>query len=359
MKNLIRENVKIFFLSFVLICFCVSLTAFSEQVKLSAITAAERCLNVIIPSLFAFMVISQIIISSGVYVYISKPFFLISKYLMAIPTDLFFVFLVSSIAGYPIGIKILSDMKKQNIISQRTANVMSVFCFCGGPAFYSGAVGLAVFGNIRVGLLIFVSIIISNAVVACLFCRILKLKSEKRQNKVNFSAELFTDAVTSTGKSLLVICLMIIFCSSVICILENLNLFVCIKKIFSLTENQVVLIKSCLELTYISELKGQPFDLLPYITAVCSFGGVCILIQCAALNKGGVNLKVFLAARPLCAVLSGVMCNLLKKYFIPDTVEVVSINKSVLVNFNNFVPSICLILMILLLNFKKSLVFSK
>lgn len=359
MKNSIRENVKIFFLSFVLICFCVSLTVFSEQVKSGAVIAAERCLNVIIPSLFAFMALSQIIISSGVYTYISKPFFLISKYLMGIPSELFFVFLLSSLAGYPIGIKLLSDMKKQNIITQRTANVMSAFCFCGGPAFYSGAVGLAVFGNIRAGMLIFVSIVISNAVSACLLCRIFKLRSEKKQTNVNFSAEIFTNAVTSAGKSLFVICLMIIFCSSVISILENLNLFNFLKKLFSLSDNQVILIKSCLELTYISELKGQPFALLPYITAVCSFGGVCILIQCAALNRGGVNLKAFLAARPLCAVLSGIVCRFLEKYFMPDTVEAVSINNSVLVNFNNFVPSICLILMILLLNLKKSLVFSK
>lgn len=359
MKNSIRENVKVIILSFVLISFCVSLTVFSEQVKSSAITAAQRCLNVIIPSLFAFMALSQIIISSGVYTYISKPFFPISKYLIGMPSELFFVFLMSSLAGYPIGIKLLSDMKKQNIITQRTANVMSAFCFCGGPAFYSGTVGLAVFGSVRTGMLIFVSIIVSNAVSACILCRIFRLKSEKRQNNVNFSADIFTDAVTSAGKSLFVICLMIVFCSSVICILENLNSFDWLKKMFSLSENQVTLIKSCLELTYISELKGQPFDLLPYITAVCSFGGVCILIQCAALNRGEVNLKAFLAARPLCAVLSGIVCHMLEKYFVPDTVEAVSVNKSVLVNFNNFIPSICLILMILLLNFKKSLVFSK
>ncbi len=359
MKNTINKNVNVYILSFILICFCVSLTVFSEQVKSSAIIAAQRCLNVIIPSLFAFMVLSQIIISSGVYSYISRPFFLISKYIMGIPTELFFVFLLSCLAGYPIGIKLLSDMKRQNLLTRRSANIMSSFCFCGGPAFYSGAVGLAVFGSVRTGMLIFVSIIISNAVCACLLCRIFNLKSEKRHSNVNFSAELFTDAVTSAGKSLLVICLMIIFCSSAICILENLNLFNLMKKWFSLSDNQVTLIKSCLELTYISELKEKPFNLLPYITAVCSFGGICILIQCAALNKGEVDFKYFLAARPICAAISGIVCRMLEKYFIPDTIEAVSINNSVLVNFNNFIPSICLILMILLLNFKKSLVFSK
>jgi hypothetical protein len=54
-----------------------------------------------------------------------------------------------------------------------------------------------------------------------------------------------------------------------------------------------------------------------------------------------------------------VICRLLSGYFLPTTVDVVAFDGEILVNFNNFTPSICLILMILLLNFKKRLVIYK
>lgn len=106
-----------------------------EGVKLGISEAVDRCMNIIIPSLFVFMALSQILVSSGLYYCVSMPFYPISRFIMGIPPQLFFVFLLGNTAGYPVGVKLLSDLCQRKIISQRTAKIMSCFCCCGGLLF--------------------------------------------------------------------------------------------------------------------------------------------------------------------------------------------------------------------------------
>ncbi|MBO5449179.1 MAG: nucleoside recognition protein [Ruminococcus sp.] len=356
--GIILKRLEIFFFALLILLLCASLILFAPSVGNASTLAVERCLNIIIPSLFAFMAVSQIVISSGVYKYISMPFYPIAKYVTAIPPELFFVFLMGSLAGYPVGIKLLGDMKSKGTVSDKTAEIMSVFCCCGGPAFYSGTVGLAVFGSQKIGMLIFVSVLGANFLSACLICRIKKPEGVCRATRIKFSAETITSGVRSAGSSLFTICAMIIFCSALLAVIDSLGLFRYIQSLFGLSDNEITLIRSCLEITNLTQIQGMPYNLLPYIAAVCSFGGFCVIAQILALNGAAFSLKYFILSRPFNAALSALICYLCKPLFLPDAVEA-AVYKKVLVNFNNFVPSICLILMILLLNLKKSLVFSK
>lgn len=337
---------------------CIGMIIFSAQVKDAVTVSVQRCLNVIIPSLFAFMALSQIILKSGISSYIAKPFGLFTKYVLNMPCDLFFVFLMSSIAGYPVGIKMLSDLKNRGDISDKTAQIMSAFCYCGGPAFYSGTIGLEVFREAKIGMLIFLSVLGSNIIIEIILCRLCKPKAKTKTSDKFFSADILTDSVLSAGKSMFTICAMIIFCSALISVIDSAGFFGFLQKAIGISDNTVVLLKSCLEISCIADLSGTPYNLLPAIAAVCSFGGVCVIIQIIALNNSVIKLKYFLLSRPVAALLSYLICRLMKTFYIPQAAEA-STSNDVLVNFNNFVPSICLLLMIFLLNFKKSLVFSE
>ena len=105
---------------FLLILFCVLLLVFSKEVSKSIINSISLCLNVIIPSLFGFMVISNILIKSNIYIYMSRPFYLISKYLFRIPPELFSVFFV--ITSYSIHYTKLYDKRYCSVI------IESFFC---------------------------------------------------------------------------------------------------------------------------------------------------------------------------------------------------------------------------------------
>lgn len=344
------------FLFFVIIICIIFFIIFSPQISSGIKSACERCLNVIIPSLFLFTAVCAMLTESGGYAVLSKPFSIISKYLYGIPAKLFFVFIMGNLAGYPIGIKLLADLKNQGVIDEKTAKCMSAFCYCGGPAFYGGAVGLAVFSDKNIGIMIFLSILIANSILAIFICHIVKPKFSGENVRFVFSSQILVNSVLSAGRTMFTVCAMIIFSSAIISTMEAAGLFKIIEKITGNDENITILIKSLFEISYIAQLKNSPFNLLPFVTACCSFGGICVILQIVALNHGSFSLKYFFIARPILAILSGSICKLLCEYFVPQAVYADSCDGKLLVNFNNFIPSICLILMILLLNMKKRLV---
>lgn len=358
MYRKILKEVFLYITAGFIIWYCCILIINGVSIKEGITEAIERCLNVIIPSLFAFMAMSEIITESGLYSKISAPFALVSKYILKIPPQLFFIFLLGNIAGYPVGIKLLSSMTQKKQISKRTAEIMSCFCYCGGPAFYSGTIGIAVFGNTRAGIIIFLSIVITNLLMSAVLCRIFKIEENSFKKEISISPQLFTDSIISAGKSLFTICILVVFFSTVMSAAEHYRIFEILQSL-GFSENAVTLFKSLLEITAISELSGQPFGLLPMAAAVCSFGGICVIIQVIALNKKAFPLKMFMASRLVSALLSAVFCNILSEFILPDSIPAAAITKSCFVKTDNFIPSICLILMILLLMMKKRLAFSK
>lgn len=345
--------------------FCWGFIANGSDVNKVIILAIKRCLNVIIPSLFAFMTLSDFLIKSGLFVYVAKPFKIISKYILKMPEELFFVFLIGNFAGYPVGIKLLGDMVKKRQISKKTAEISACFCCCGGPAFYTGTVGLGLFGNTKIGLAVFLSIVSANFISAFFLCRIFRLKAlkaERSSTEINADFSLLTDSVLNAGKGLFTICTMIVFFSASLSVMEYFGLFNAIKKISGVDEN---LIKSFFEITFITTLKNPEYKILPLITAICSFGGLCVIMQIFAVNAENaenekrISLKYFLLSRPLNACLSAIIFCGISRYVIPDTLPAISSDEKFLVNINNFSASICLILMILLLKYKKRVVISE
>ena len=109
LKRLAKE-LCVYILAGVVIWFCIITISGGESVKLGISEAVDRCMNIIIPSLFVFMALSQILVSSGLYYCVSMPFYPISRFIMGIPPQLFFVFLLGNTAGYPVGVKLLSDL---------------------------------------------------------------------------------------------------------------------------------------------------------------------------------------------------------------------------------------------------------
>ena len=334
----------------------VGLAVYPQEISSAVRDALLRCINVLIPSLFAFMTAADMLTRSGSAELISRPFRPAAKYIFRMPCSIFTVFLISIFAGYPVGIKTISDMLDRGELNKETAEKAACFCYCGGPAFYSGAVGLTVFGDKNVGKLIFLSVLISNMFTAFLLCRISELTAETVRSNSKKGSLLVT-SVRRSGRSMCLICLTVIFFSALLELIRQCGVFSMLQHVFGLSENAVTLISSLIEITALTELKGSPYKLLPYICAVCSFGGICIIVQLFALKSDRLSLLRFIELRPLNAVFSAVICKILQPYVIKEVVPALSYN-NFLLKTNNCAASICLILMIFLLNCKKTLLFS-
>ena len=319
----------------------------TEDIHRDIIGAIDRCLNVMIPSLFGFMALSGIITKSGIYRYLSLPFHPIAKYIFGMPAELFLVFIMGNVAGYPVGNDMLKSLVIEDRINKKTAEIFSCFCYGGGPAFFTGAIGLAVFGSSEYGMIIFASSLSANALAAIILCHIFKCRCTADKEGVSISPDTIVSSVISAGRSMFVISSTIVFFAVITSVLDANGVFD-IVKILGLSNDQITLIKSVLEISNVSELSGS-VNLLPYIAAVCSFGGICVLLQIKAIVGDTYSLKSFLIARVLIAAASGGICKLILYFYTPKAVEAAAVKAKAVIMPDNVIPSVCLIGMTLIL----------
>ncbi|MCR5142710.1 MAG: hypothetical protein K6C68_09320 [Ruminococcus sp.] len=346
MKSMLYRKARDSLAAAALIAAAFGLTTNSAAVSESLRTAVFRCINVMIPSLFAFIALTDLLVRSGGYIYLSYIFAPISR-LLGLPRGCGGVFVMSNIGGYPIGASMISSMYDRGGLDKRSAARLVCVCYNSGPAFFSGALGLAVYGSAKTGLVVYLSVVISNCLLCAVITRLFPIKSERPANRVGFVSEMLPESVCAAGKSLFMICGMILIFAAITPFAEG----------FLPEGNTGCLLSSLLEISNLSSLCGTPYRLLPYAAAAGAFGGLCVMVQVHALVGGRFSLIPFTAVRAFSALLSWAICRLLCPLMLPEAVTV-SVKPEFIVNFHNFTPSLCLIMMIFLTFFHKRLAFS-
>lgn len=354
-----KDTIKSLFLTAVIISslyFCIAYPGqISEAISLSIV----RCTDIIIPSMFLFMYITSITVSSGLHTFIGRLSGPIPLKLFHLRNDYFGIFLMSLFSGYPAGIKLLCDLYNQEKIDKTDFERLSCFCFAGGPAFIQGTVSGILFPETSAGLLCFISVTLGNIITAF----ISGLFSDKRTSKsftakVQFSTETITQSAISSAKAIFQMSIMIIAFGGIweIAVLSGLT-----EKIALLTSHltgidintSAVLISSFFEISSIINLPQNAYHLLPVISALLSFGGVCVLAQIIVISNGLLNIRRFIKARLFSAVMSAIVCRAISRFFYLGTANAFS---EIKVHSNTrILPTVFLIIMVyMLLSLAKS-----
>ena len=105
----------------------VLLIRHSEEVTEGVKNALMRCINVIVPSLFAFMAAADILMRGGAYIYLSKPLAPLSR-LIGLPRELGATFLTANIAGYPSGAAAVTALYDEGVLDSKNAS--RLLCTC-------------------------------------------------------------------------------------------------------------------------------------------------------------------------------------------------------------------------------------
>ncbi len=134
----------------------------------AAVTGAMLFFYKVFPSLFPFLVISNLILAyDGIYIY-SKIF---GRYLcrpMRLPLECGFVLIVSMLCGYPLGAKYSCDIYERHIIDRNSFIRLLNIASNPSPIFVLGAVGTAMLNNSALGYLLLFSCYASSAVIGVL-----------------------------------------------------------------------------------------------------------------------------------------------------------------------------------------------
>ncbi len=183
----------------------------------------ELCARTVIPSLFPLMAISQLAVRFGSGRLLGKLFSLPAKWLLGVGEDSACAFVFGAVCGFPIGASTLCDAYDSGRISKREFVRSLTFCNNPGAAFVISAVGVSLFGSLRLGIVLFGCVILSALAVGVaqrlIFGSVVD-ENEKFNGGV-FEASggiisYFTSAIQSSALSMLTVCAYVVFFSALV-----------------------------------------------------------------------------------------------------------------------------------------------
>lgn len=295
-----------------------------DTAKTAACRGIERCLNVLIPSLFVTMAMSGLLISCGFISSFGRIISPVSRRIFAIDGEFFLIFLLSQIAGYPVGAKLLKTQLDEGRLGREGAKFLSWVCFGSGGAFIFGCAS----SDRKLGWLMLLSTFLSNMLMLFLLRPLLKkhFDAPLPEKDPVLSGSLLIEAVTSAGRSMFGICCCVIF-------------FSVISEMLTVSGTAAAF----LDITALSGLSGAG---VPLITGLLSFGGICVFLQISAIFREKISVLPLIPARLCAGLLSFLICRLLLPPFAYGDTAVWAGSVSI-ISSSSPMPSILLIFMIL------------
>lgn len=346
LKNLVIGTVTVLYM--------VLLIVFVKDIGEAVSNSLKVCFEVIIPSLYAFMTASGFVVSSNLYIVLSKPFGAVSRYIFRIPSEYFSVFLIGSVGGYPVGAKLLSELYGEGKIDKETAEQMLSYCYLAGPAFICGIAGIRLFSSVKAGMIIFAAIISANLIIAVISGLGRPIPPKKVITaKLDLSSEKLVKSVGGGAKGMFSICAIIVFFSTIICILEKSGILTYISQgLADVTgmkySDASAAVRTIIEISNISSLSRGDYSLIPLTASLLSFGGLCVLMQVNGFLQGKLSSKRFYFFRILATIISYLLCKLYLEVFDPNIVPTIA-PAGAAIRQSSPIPTLFLLIMTILL----------
>lgn len=141
------ENSRTYLLV-VLVLFLVScLIIYPNKTINAALNGMITWAKVVLPSLLPFLIGAEILIGLGVVNFIGVLLKPIMYPLFGTSGEGSFAFAMSITSGYPVGVSLVSKLRRENLVNKIEAQRLVSFCSTSGPLFMLGAVSIGMFGN--------------------------------------------------------------------------------------------------------------------------------------------------------------------------------------------------------------------
>ena len=231
-----------FTLLFLFFTFC--LLIFSKSNLPAIKSGLQLWTNSVIPSLFPFFVATELLMHTNI---INHLGILLNKFmrpLFNVPGEGAFAFIMGIISGYPVGAKIASNFRKNNICSKEECERLLSFTNNSGPLFIIGTVGILMFKNTSIGILLFITHLLACVSVGIIFRSWKRTSSTLASNKNLFNnpkkqsvhlynlGEILSESITNSISTILLIGGFIVIFSSIISILNATGILNYISNIF-------------------------------------------------------------------------------------------------------------------------------
>lgn len=319
---------KCIFLSFkrnilpgIFILFTITLVIFSKSNLIAAQNGLKLWATTVVPSLFPFFVLTELLSHTNIVYYLGKLLNKIMRPIFHVPGECAFAFIMGLLSGYPVGAKIVSNLRSQGICTREEGNRMLAFTNNSGPLFIISSVGISLFGDTKTGFLLLTTHILACITVGIVLAKLSVQKTNsktyavysthtsKKTEPITFSrlGEILGKSINNAISTILMIGGFIVIFSVIISILKHShfleytsNLLKPILSLLGLDLNFAEpILAGLIELTngvsLVSKIAIKNISQNVIISAfLLGFGGISILLQVfSLLSKTDLSIKTY------------------------------------------------------------------
>ncbi|MBQ7597795.1 MAG: hypothetical protein IJU56_04365 [Clostridia bacterium] len=265
------------------------------------------CLQTLIPSMLPLLILSAFFQRSALGAAASGMLEAPTRLLLGVSGAGAGVVLFALLGGFPAGASSIRAAVETRSLSRRDGKVLQLLCFCPSAAFTVGAVGAGMLGEIKIGLMLEISVLLPLLLLALPLRFLVPANAVPPGKKRAFlsPAQAFVDAVEEGAKAMLSVCAFVCLFSALPPVLSA----------FSFPEKLRVWVLALPELT--GGIYGAAKSLsLPALASLLSFGGFCAHCQLLpTLQFLHLSYWKFFLFRLLHALLSAAVCFALCRAF--------------------------------------------
>ena len=215
---------------------CGGLLCFPQAAAAGASRGLSVCGNLLIPSLFPFLVLTGLFIRSGLSAKLGRRLDRWTRRLFGLPGSCGGALLVGAVGGYPAGAAAVKDLLSRGEIDRSEAKRLLHFCVNGGPAFIIGTVGAGLLGNIYKGILLYISHLTASFLIGCFERKrgqVFESPARPVPARQESLQKSFVDAVSGGMGALLSMCGFVVLFSSLLSLAEAAGIISVLAKTFT------------------------------------------------------------------------------------------------------------------------------
>lgn len=277
----------------------------ASTARTAAAEGIELCLQVIIPSLFPFFVITTYLNKALLDFHI--PGSSVLRRFLRVPEGCEAMLIVGLLGGYPVGAQLVADAFDSKSISKRTAQILLGYFSNAGPAFLFGVAG-SLFSSMHITISLWIIHILSASITGYL------LPHPQQENPVTFERKKCSLAqAIQKGIS---VCATV--CAWVILFKISMAYF---EKLLPHSTNPVhyTIIMGSLELSNgFILLQSLECEYLRFVIAsvFLAFGGICVILQTISVTEQ-IGLGLYLPGKGIQTCLSFLLSMLISPILFP------------------------------------------
>ena len=295
-----------YFLTIIVILFGFGLVLFSSSNILAVRDSLDLFVNSVFPSLFPFLIVTELLSHTVIIYVLSSKLEKCMKVVFNCPSISAYPFIMGIISGYPVGARIVANLRLENKISKSVGDKLLIFTNNAGPLFIISSVGIGIFANQSIGFLLYFVHFISCIITGFFFGRFYKKSFREltisNYDELNLSSfgEIASLSIRKAFYTLSTVCGFVIIFSLVISILQASGI---LSLVFGKNILAEYMILGMLEITsgikLISTISG--LSLLGKILAtsfLLGFGGISVLLQVwSIISKSDLSIKPYLCGK--------------------------------------------------------------